>query len=379
MKHTSFFLILIGLLLIACGDPAKKGALKTIKESIELSINDILDASKVHLFLKSNPKQTKESNDLFMRGIDAYKNKQLLDSAKYYLEHSIQQQPTSIAYYELGNIYRELKSYDNSLLSYKLAEKLGFAPFSNLLYQISGTYSLQENEVMAAKYLEYALQAGFTDIEKINKDKNLDYLKSRNYHFTEAMQNGMKGMSNPETLFWLQFKRQFSPITFPKTINSEFDSEAFNAMGYISYDFERFIPQMRNSKFSREVGESYYYGYNLGENEVFTTLMYIKSDHYLGEYDPKIFVLSTFDSKGNLIDKIEIGQMEELSDIATILSLKSSTDILAKIYKLEYEKDPMEEGYWENSIKKRTYTTAFRYQIDAKGKISVTEESEKVS
>jgi hypothetical protein len=376
----SYLIILFSSTLInsSCGDPSHK-VMKDVTEKLDflnLSIGDILNASKVHLYLKSNPASTKESNDLFMKGVDAYKNKQLLDSAKYYFEHSIQQKPTPTAYYELGNVYKELKAYDQSLLSYQLAERLDFAPFSNLLYQIAGTYSQKGDYDLSAKYLEYALQAGFTNIDKVNTDKELEALRQKsNYKFNDAIKNGTKGMSNPETLFWLQFKRQFSPAKLPLTLNSSISTDELEKWGFISYDFERFIPQMRNARFSREVGESYYFAYNLGENESYTALVYVKLDHYSGEDAPKQFIISTFDSKGGLIDKIEAGNSKDTGDISTIVKFDTPGSFVTKIYRLEYEKDPNEFGYWDNKIKNKTYLTTYNYKIDNKGKIMVSEET----
>lgn len=378
MKNHYLIALLSGALIISsCGDPTQK-AIKNVAGEIELlnlSIGDILDVSKVHSYLKSNPAATKESSDLFMKGVDAYKNKQLLDSAKYYFEHSIQQKPTPTAYYELGNVYKELKAYDQSLLSYQLAERLDFAPFSNLLYQIAGTYSQKGDYNLSAKYLEYALQAGFTNIDKVNTDKELEALRKKNsYGFNDAIKNGTRGMSNPETLFWLQFKRQFSAAKLPLTLNSSINMEELEKWGFISYEFERFIPQMRNARFSREVGESYYFAYNLGENENYTVLVYVKVEHYSGEDAPKQFIISTFGPKGDLIDKVEAGNMKDIGDISTIVKIDTPNSFGARVYRLEYEKDPEEFGYWDNKIKSKTYLTSYNYKIDSKGKITVSEE-----
>lgn len=377
MKHIQFiYLLLIGVAVTSCGDPATKGKQPVSTIAItSLSANDILDATKVNLFLKSNPSSSsREGNDFFMKGIDAYKNKKLLDSARYYFEHSLQQQPTSNAYYELGNVYKELKSYDKALASYKLAERMEYAPFSNILYQMAGTFALKGDLEMAARHIEYALQAGFTDLNKMNTDKDLDSLKkNREYLFNDAIKNGTRGMSNPETLFWLQFKKQFPLPAYPVTLKGDIDQEKL--AGFISYDFERFIPEMRNARFSRDVGQSYYYAYIIGENENCTALLYAEVSHYVGDFMPKKFILASFDSKGKLIDKKRIEQFGLVEDELVDLQLGKPFEFTAKLYEMEYEKPLEEDGYWDNKIKNKKLLAVYRYKIDNKGKISFNQES----
>ncbi len=377
-KHLIFGLFAICFILISCGDPATKGTINPVQQNtiISLTLDDILDVATIHQFIQSNPVKDKSSNDFFIKGVDSYKNKKQLDSAKYYFEHSIQQFPTSNGYYELGNVYKELKSFDQAILAYKLAEKLDFAPFSNLLYQIAETYSLKEDENQSAKYLEYAFQAGFTDLNKVNTEKNLEYLRSKDYLFTGAIKNGTRGMSNPESLFWLQFKRKFIAASLPLTLNSDISIEKMNKLSYISYDFERFIPEMRNAKFSRDVGESYYFAYNIFENENYTALIYIEENNYLGEYSPKYYNLTTFDSKGKIIDKIKLGQRDTDLDIAANITIEKSSKIIAKNYMIQYEKDTSEEGYWDNKIVGKSYLSTTLYKIDANGKITSEKQHE---
>lgn len=377
MKHIQFiYLLLIGAVITSCGDPAAKGKQSIPAVAIvSLSVNDILDATKVNLFLKNRAtSSTKESNDFFMKGVDAYKNKKALDSARYYFEHSLQQQPTPNAYYELGNVYKELKSYDKALASYKLAERMEYAPFSNILYQMAGTFALKGEPEMAAQHIEYALQSGFTDLNKINSDKDLDSLrKNSEYLFQNAVKNGTRGMSNPETLFWLQFKKQFPLPSYPVTMKGDLDPEKLS--GFISYDFERFIPEMRNAKFSRDVGQSYYYAYNIGENENCTALLYAEVSHYIGDFMPKKFILATFDSKGKLIDKKRIDQFGLIEDELVDLQLGKPFEFTAKLYEMEYEKPLEEDGYWDNKIKNKKLLASYRYKIDSKGKISFSQEN----
>lgn len=375
MKHTSIItLIICTIFIYACGDPAAKGKSGNPPVIVSsLSLNDIFDPIKVGVFLKNNMPSSKESNDLFLKGMDAFKNKNLLDSAKYYLEHSIQKYPTPNAYFELGNVYKALKSLEKSLESYQFAERLDYAPFSNVLYQKAGVFALKGDNELASQHIQYALQAGFTDINKFNTDKAFDSLRiNEEFRFIDAIKKGTRGMSNPEALFWLQFKKQFATPSYPSTLKGDLDLTSFKI---ISYDFERFVPEMRNAEFSRDVGESYYYAYNIGENEYCTAILYTEVIHYVGDFMPKKFILATFDSRGKLIDKKRIEGFGMIDEELIDLQLQKPFNFIAKVYEMEFEKPLDDAGLWENKIKNKKLLAAYQYKIDAKGTITYHQEN----
>src|SRR5690606_28963393 len=194
----------------SCGDPAPetKTTVQTKLKPIEISEDDIFQGNKILAFLKNEEKFIKESNNFFLQGLNAFRNERNLDSADYYLRQSIVKEPTAKAYFELGNVYMDKKKYDEALISYGLAEQLNYEPFSKILYNKACLYSLKEETELAGKYLEYSIQAGYNNLDHIEKDKDLDELRNT-YYFKQALKKGMRGMSDAENLFWLQFKKQF--------------------------------------------------------------------------------------------------------------------------------------------------------------------------
>lgn len=370
--------IVISILLSACGDPAAKingdNPLQNASTDIQLSSSDIFDGIKVFEFLKNKEKFIQEANELFLKGLNSFKNDKNLDSAEVYFTQSLVKEPNARTYCELGNVYKQRGEYSKAIDSYMLSEQLDYAPFSKILYNIATVYSLKKEAEKSGKYLEYAMQAGYNNLESIEKDPELAYLRET-YEFKEALNRGLRGMSDPEKLFWLQFKKQFPKTNMPITLNWDLSVEKLEDLEYISYDFEKYISEMRDEKFSREVSKGFYYFAQVMETEEFVAIIYIMKDEFLGEVAPLTYRLATYSNTGKIIDKYDIAGRSNLSEDVRLATLKENGAIDVNVIGLEYEKDPDEHGYWDNKVKSTQLKGKEKYQIKSNGKIQKLSES----
>lgn len=354
----------------SCGDPAPQSTtnVETKLKPIEISEGDIFTGNKILAFLKNEEKFIKEANNFFLKGLNAFRNEKNLDSADYYLRQSILKEPTAKAYFELGNVFMDKKKYDDALLSFGLAEQLNYEPFSKILYNKACLYSLKEETELAGKYLEYSLQAGYNNLDHINKDSDLEELRNT-YYFKQAVKKGMRGMSDAENLFWLQFKKQFSKTQFPVSLKANIEWEELEQLGSISYEYEKYISEMRDEEFSREVSKMFYHYLQPYETETYVALVYIVRDEYMGELAPLTYRLATFTHDGKLIDKKEISGRALLG--AEIKEAKLMKGGVIEVSRFEpiYEKDPNEEGYYDNPIIKKNFIDKRTITISKTGKI----------
>lgn len=375
-KFIAFTFIAGGLFLFTnCGDPAQvvKTSTKTERIPVEITENDLFKGNVVMAFLENEIKFIQESNELFLKGLNAYRNNDDLDSADIYFKESIYKEPTAKAYFELGNVYMDKKDYEAALLAYGVAEQLDYEPFSKILYNKACLYSLEEKEDMSGKYLEYAIQAGYNNLAHIEKDKDLEFLRKRGYTYNKAIERGLRGVSNAENLFWLQFKKQFSTIKLPTTLTIAMDDEMSKSLKYISYDYEKYISEMRDGKFSREVSKGFFYYTRPYENENFVALVYIEKEEFLGPYAPLVYKLATFTHEGKLIDKQIIGGTSHLDEPILVATMNKNMTIDCKIVEPIYEKDPDDEGYYDNKIVDTQELGTQQFEITSKGKIIVSE------
>lgn len=364
--------------IVGCGDPGsdmKNSGLEK-RKPIELAEADIFNFSQIFAYLQNDSKLLEEANGLFMQGLNAYRNKNNLDSADYYLRQSILKEPTGKAYFELGNVYMDQKAYDDALLSFTLAEQLDYQPLSKILYNKSCIYSLQKETELSGKYLEFALQAGYNNLDHINVDSDLKELRGT-YHFKEAVKNGTRGMSDADNLIWLQFKKMFSKFPIPHKAKMVMDEKNLANLQYISYEYEKYIAEMRDDKFSREVSKGFYHYAQMYETDKFVALVYIVKDEFLGEYSPLTYRLATFTHDGKLIDKKDMGGRELLSDPIKQATFLKDRTIKVEVLKPTYTNDPEQEGYYDNKIISYSKVGSMEYVIDEYGKINQTKGDKK--
>lgn len=373
-KFASIAAVFVSILVLnSCGDPAEQinKSLRTERIPVVLNKSDIFKGNIVLAFLDNDEKYIQEANELFLKGLNSFRNESDLDSADQYFTESILKEPSSKAYFELGNVYMDLKEYDNAISAYGVAEQLNYEPFSKILYNKSCIYSLEKNPEMAGQYLEYAIQAGYINVEHIQKDKDLTELR-KTHHYQKAIDKGLRGISNSENLFWLQFKKLFAFTNVPLKLDPEMSNEMSEALNYISYDYEKYISEMRDEKFSREVSKGFFYYAQPYENENFVAVVYIVKDEFMGDYAPLTYMMATYTHEGRLIDKGQIGGRSSLSKPMLISTLQKNRIIKGELREPVYEKNPDEHGYYDNKMISSKLVGTKNFSVSKTGEIAVT-------
>lgn len=376
MKFHSYLSALGSLfLLLSCGDSMQQlpnDLVKLQTASIPMSETNLFDGSVVKMHVDASQSDLDKANQLFLEGLDLYRNQDKLTDALEKMKSSVVLSPSAKAYYEIGNIQMDLFDFEEALKAYQVAEELGYEPFSKVLYNLACVYSNLENIEMAGKYLEYALQAGYTNINHIQKDEDLAYLRD-SYLFDRHLNKGIAGMSNAENLFWLKFKNRFPSMLLPNTLDQNIHGSLFKSTNYISYDYEVYIAEMRDEKFSREVSKGFYYYRKLMEQPEFVALVYIERDEFLGEYAPVTYKLATFSNEGKLIDKRVIAGTSDLKGPLKVCNISETGELSIKHYAITYDKDPDEYGFYQNPIVALDLVTTENWEIMDDGKLALLE------
>ncbi|MES2800472.1 MAG: hypothetical protein V4638_10690 [Bacteroidota bacterium] len=366
---------LIVILISACGVPDQPSVKDSPSEIIKLSSKDLLNQEVIAQFILQNNLNVNGANELYLKGIEAYVNKKDKDSAVFYFRSSIYQAPTAKAYYEWANVLKDKESYDDALIAYNLAEQLGYEPYASILYKMCAIKSLTKKYSEAADYLTYAVQAGFNNFDKIDKDPDLTNLRESDY-FEDALRKGLRGVGDPKTLMWLQYKKQFPALEKNYTTKVEFTNEELNSLKFISFDFERFVSEMRDEKFSRETSLGFYYVGQVYETDNYVALLYIEKDEFGMDWYPVKYRLATFSTDGKLIDKKTLGgktgETLMIDRAKFLLGEKIEVDEL----QLVMEKDIDEYGFDDNAIKETKKVGQHFFEITSEGKIVSLENTE---
>ena len=366
-----FLLSFFSILMASCGETFQNQPNDLVKiqtVSIPLDASTIYDGSVVKMHVDASQTDLDQANQLFLEGIDLYRNKNKLEEGLDKMKESVMRSPSPKAYYEIGNANMDLQRYDDALKAYNMAEELGYEPFSKVLYNLACVYALTDQNDLSGKYLEYAIQAGYTNLDHIQKDPDLENLRNSHY-FNRHLDRGIAGMSNSKNLYWLKFKNKFPLIQYPAILNQNLHSSLFKSDNFITYDYERYIAEMRDEKFSREVSRGFYYYARLLEKPNYVGLIYVERDEFLGEYAPVTYTLATFNNEGILIDKREIAGCKDLKGDLKVCEIMESGELFVDFYKTKYEKDPDKHGYYENKIVEMNKLNTEKWSINDQGKI----------
>ena len=366
MNKNIFFLLVL-IFFVSCGEPTKELNSNKLNKVGKLTTDDLFNGIKIDRFLTENKNQPIESNQLFLNAVDLYRNKKLFDQAEEKFTQSILEYPTGNAYFELGNLYLDTKQFDKSIKAYQIAEQLDFQPVSSILYNFACVYSKLRKYDIAAKYLESALIAGYSNIDNIKKDKDLvDFRET--YLFERCFQRGLLGIGDPDKLMWQQYAKQFPVSKLPLSLDPFLAENAYNKENTISYEFEKFVSEMRNERFSRDTGKEFYFLAKLSNTAKFTALVYMIRDYYSG---CATYKLATYNAEGKLIDKREIGGRTLIDAPMKIAMIDLKGIIHVKKYTVQYENDPAEVGYYENKIVSKELSGSEDFTINADGVIEL--------
>ena len=326
----------------------------------------IFNRDSVNNFLADvSEKQIDSSKAVFLKAVDLLKNGKNPNAAIESFLQSLSIYPAANTYYELGNAFLQQKEWQKGLQSFEMAEAMGFTPIGSALFGQASCYAEMDSSEKTYTYLRAAIQSGFVDRVKILNNPHFANYINDGYLIT-IYNEAMSGNGDPDEILWQGYSQDFTQAAFPLKV----DSGSFRRMGepnIISYDYEKFVPEMRDNKFSRDVGSEYFYVNKIMQTELYNVVLYgCRSYEYEGA--PVHYILASFDSKGKLIDKMIVGGAKTFDDNYKEFTAQSHNRFLVEEYKNSYEKSIEEEGYANNKIVNRSLVATHHFAIDGNGK-----------
>jgi hypothetical protein len=355
------FLFIAGAGLFACNPSDKKGSAAS---SIHLTADNLYDKDTVLLITNVATGKNAEADKLFLEGIDIYRNKKHPMNSIEVFKKSILLKPQAKVYYELGNALFDMKRLPEAIQSYTIAEVLDYKPLHKVLYNMACAYALQKDASSARYYLISAIEFGYSNVKNLYSDKDLNYLREEG-GFGDYVNAALSGATDPEKLQWNLFWHEFKPLEFPVHLDMKYAAKL--GEDYISYEYERFVPEMRNDQFSRDVGSEFYHvGLVKGSDSV-KTLIYAVRDMMMSEMAPPAYYIVSFDKKGKLIDKLLIGGHLKLDEPFKVATIEQNGTIQVGLFKQIYEKDPDTAGFDDNKLVESKELNKENYTISGDG------------
>ncbi|HYO21924.1 MAG TPA: hypothetical protein VER36_05935 [Flavisolibacter sp.] len=356
----ALLLSLAVITLFSCQDQKKPIAITYLNK------NAVFNKDSLRSFLNAvSAAQADSSKAVFLKGIDLLKNGKNAKAAIGTFLQSLQIYPSANTYYELGNAYLQAKNWNGALRSFEMAESMDFTPLGSVLFKQASCYAEMDSSEKMYDYLKFAVQTGFVDRDMILNNPHFAKYKQDGYMLT-VYNEAMSGNGDPEEILWRGYTQDFKQASFPYKI----DSSSFLKMGepqIISYDYEKFVPEMRDNKFSRDVGSEYFYVARIMQTELCSVVLYgCRSYESIGA--PVYYILASFDSKGKMIDKMIVGGAKNYDDNYKEFTAQANNRFQIQEYKNTYEKSTDENGYENNKVISRSLVTTHQYAINAAGK-----------
>lgn len=370
MRYIS--LSIIALSLLSCDQQSKP-----VKQNPEEQLTEttMYDTKRVRSYLAGTEDQHKGADKIFLEAIDVYRNQKNPGASIALFKKSILLWPQGKAYYELGNAFLDLRGMKllEAVEAYRLAHMLDYKPVSKLLYNTACAYALLNNHDSAFHYLVSAIEFGYTNTEHIYRDKDLASLREESYAFEAHITAALSGASDPDKLMWTQFTREFGNTEFPLVLDAKFVKKIEDKT--ISFEFERFIPEMRDLKFSRDVGRLFFYAGKIREGNDYKTLLYAVRDVMLDMDAPPYYYLVSYNNSGKLIDKVMIAGRQKLDEDFRVATLRENGEVEVHLFNIKYAQDPAINGFENNEMIIQQETGIEYYAILDDGKIQKKEQA----
>ncbi len=136
----------------------------------------------------------------------------------------------------------------------------------------------------------------------------------------------------------------------------------------ISYDFARFIPEMQNTRFGRDVSHDYFYVAKVKETELYTALVYNSISFWGEDMQPVNTTLAVYNNAtGEIISRKPIACQCSAERVRT--SSMSNGEIVLEDYNRVWESPITEVSFEENKIKDYISLSKATFTIDDSGKI----------
>lgn len=376
MQRYSFLAAVLICLLAAChNQPNTPATVKTTGPVSQLSPAAIYSFDTVVSYLRqAKTSQADTGKSVFLQAIDVYKNQKNAAGSITLFEQSLRFYPNNKGYYELGNALLDANKDSLAFRAFDMAEKLNYNPLSYVLFKKACCLAnADENDFekheAALNYLKNAIENGFADRDRIYNDPKLATLRKSD-DFTAVYNDAMSGNGDPASVLWDSYSNGFQPTSFPMTINME-TLKNIKQPNAISYDFEKYVTEMRDFKFSRDVGEEFFYFAKVNETPNYETVIYGSRSYDLGEdmpYTPTRFYLASYSKQGKLIDKVELAGQQAFDQLFKVATVQQNLNFEIKEYKNTWAKPAGDDGYAGNKIVKSDLVKTSRYKIGENGK-----------
>lgn len=319
---------------------------------------------------KAAQRKLQEASALFKKGSDTAGSIRLFKSA-------ILLKPTAKAYFDLAGALLATRQYSEGLKALDVAEALGYTPLANVMFRdayawanIPDSKDARTNADAAVQYMELAIQMGYAHPRQFLSRTMFPNL-STSYNFDAVYTSVLSGgtTSDPKRSLWDGYEGQFPELQLPLVINRTWMQNHKREVT-IDLQYERFIPELREARFSREGGNTYYYVGLIRKDPAYIAVLYCEASE-MGDDTPDtepLYTLVTYDRQGRIIDKMAVAGLENIHHPFLVFNIQQSLQFSVQEFAKIYKNDPDSAGYDSSNFSREDARPPVEYRIAASGK-----------
>jgi tetratricopeptide (TPR) repeat protein len=312
--------------------------------------------------------------ELFLKGIDLYKNKKQTGAAIVKLKASILVFPEAKTYYELGNALmstgRHKTLREEAAKAYAIALRLNFQPESQIYFKQACLSQFDDSEDEQSRAwntlnnLRSFFEKGTFDTLAVFNEPILKGITNLP-EYQDMLVRVRSASSSGGTLFDL-YKEAYSNNVSSFEVKPD-KVEMTDFRQSISYDFAKFIPEMENVYFGRDVSNDFYYVGKVKQTDQYTAVLYTSISFTYEEMQPTYTYLAVYNNEGEILSKKIVACQCTAEKIKTV----SIQDDHIKItdHKRLWEKPITEASFDENKITGYTQLATAEFKINETGTI----------
>ncbi len=338
----------------------------SVQHSLEkVHLNNIYQVKKSRK--EATDEARKKGKELYDAALFACSEDKLEDGANMLIE-SILYYPDGVAYFELGNIYQELKNYESAIDAYKMGKQLEYIPICDLYYSMACAFAMDDSDFdgkrRAINYLRLAVNDGYANKAFFLKDKRLSNIRYTYDYNKMYLQTFAK-----EEKYLAQEKFELFSSLFPE-IEFPFEIEVDDLYKHLNQEKRLYDPLISfvSQKATYMPEEYFSYTAILKKTSTYMAVIYAE---YPAQQEEDMYVhytLATYSPTGQPIAKIRFADSKNPEKYLSG-SINENMTIKINQYQNVWKKSPKKYGYTNNSIEYSEFQFSKTYRIDKRGKI----------
>lgn len=380
MKYSFVLTYLAAICVVAaCSGPAEEHILKVQLQ--KLTFKTMYDKNLVYDVVFDSEEMNVDSvkkiaGGLFLQGVDLFKNKRNPGAAVVKFKSSILTFPDAKTYYELGCAlaaggFSEAVR-EEAINAFEVALHLRFEPIANVQYKMACVkyQNYKHNPEKSSMWyvldpLEQSFKNGRFDTVAVARDPQLKGITDEPMYKNLVLQ--MIAQHQQGSGLFDLYKRAYNnnlesfTLVPEKVAMDEFRQS-------INYDFAKYVPEMENTSFNREVSNDFYFVGSVKQTDLYHAFLYTSISFSGEEMQPTFTYLVVYDNEGEILSKKLVGCQCTAEKIKTFSVDKGAIRITDM--KRNWEKPVADVPFDENKIIGYDVLAKASFTIDDSGKIT---------